>query len=147
MINYTLRIGVVAAILLALSVTAIGCGDGGNGNGEAGGVDTTDSKVARCLEREGASFASTADNLKFFSDAEHEDAVSKSGFMADESAGLIVELYEDGLDPTEWFLWTGQPFGAEKSPLEIAAGSGSDGYVAYVVNPSKDQRRSLDACT
>lgn len=144
MISYRLRIGVVAAILLALPATAIGCGDGESASGD---VNTTNSKVARCLEREGASFASTVEDLKFFSDAEHEDAVSKSGFMADESAGLVVELYEDGLDPTEWFLWTGQPFGAEKSPLEIAAGSESDGYVAYVVNPSKNQRRSLDACT
>ncbi|MDX6602091.1 MAG: hypothetical protein QOF13_1293 [Solirubrobacterales bacterium] len=135
-------------MLMALLVVTFvgGCGSS-DGSGALAEVDFGKPTFASCLRVNGASFAESTDDLAFFSKAEAEDTASKFGFTADESAKLLIQLYEDGEDPRVWLLWTGQPLGEQKSPLEIVEAAPSKGYVAYVLHPSVAQRHAIKGCT
>ena len=136
---------VFGVLALALS---IGCGSSTSSNPPAlDQVDFGKATVAYCLKANGASFADSINDLAFFTEAEEEETASKFGFTADEAANLLIELYEDGEEPRTWLLWTGQPFGEQKSPQEIIETAPSEGYVAYVVRPSSSERRRLSDCT
>jgi hypothetical protein len=141
------KFGIVALVTLFAVAQVVGCGSNSDPSNALSEVDFSKSTFASCLKANGTAFAESTDDLEFFSKAESEDTASKFGFTADESAKLLIEFYEDGEDPREWLLWTGQPLGEQESPLEIVDSAPSKGYVAYALNPSGAERRALEGCS
>jgi hypothetical protein len=140
-------VGAALVVLLAATLP-VGCGgsDSRHPDNPLSQVDFGKSTIANCLKTHGAFFAVSTNDLAFFSQAEADDTASKFGFAAEESAGLLVELYEDGEDPREWVVWAIQPLGEQKSPSEIVEDAPSKGYVAYSLQPSNSQRKALEGC-
>ena len=105
--------------------------------------------VARCLRNGGATFAQSADQLGFLSQAEAHDMVTPYGFAYDRAAKLFIDLWSKARyrDHREWLMWIGQPFNQEKSPIEIVNSPPSKSYVAYAIRPDSAQRHTLKGCT
>lgn len=122
-----------------------------------GGADTSNevthtfakSSVARCLQKAGATFAQSTGELSFLSDAEVNDKVSKVGISFDRADKVVVNLWskhtlERGMP--DWLMWIGQPFDQQRSPSEIVDMQVAGSYVAYIVGPSRLERRKLNSC-
>jgi len=138
--------GTVAAVMAAVVALMAGCGSESSGRSSSA-IDFGKTTVASCLRENNAVFAESTGDLEFFSEAEAEETASKFGFFYDESAKLFIELWEDGDDPREWLMWSAQPFEDDESPSGIMESGPSNAYVAFILEPSPSQRRSLKACT
>ena len=138
-----------AFVLLATLAGALllGCGDSSSSDNTLSEVDFSKTTLASCLQANGATFATSTDDLSFFSEAESDGTAAHFGFTSDKSAQLVIDLFGDTEDPRSWLMWTAHPPGEQPSPEDIADNAPSGGYVAFIENPSASERKSLEACT
>lgn len=125
----------------------LGCGGSSNSDDALGEVDFSQATLASCLKANGATFAMSTDELSFFSEAESDGTSAHFGFKSDEPAQLVIDLYGDTEDPRSWLMWTAHPPGEQPSPEEIVSSAPTEGYVAFIENPSASERKALEACT
>ena|ERR1700704_51236 len=134
---------------LIVSVTLFAACGGSRNEERSAAINFGKATVASCLKNGGASFANSTDELDFLSQAEDNEEVSKFGFAYDKAAKVVVNVwnkaqFED--QPSEWTLWIGQPFGDQRSPVEIVDSNAPRSYVAFVVRPRPAARRQVNSC-
>lgn len=140
------RTGSTFIMFMLLATFVAGCGNGMDRN-RLNSIDFTKGTLASCLKASGAEFAVSKKDLDFLSQAESEDMVSLFGSTFEESTKLFIDLWEDSDNVREWLMWSAQPFNEDKSPFEIVDSSPSESYVAYMLNPTQQERRTAVSCT
>ncbi len=128
-------------------VLLLGCGSSSSSDDALSEVDFSKATLAGCLKANGATFATSTDELSFYSDAESDGSAAHFGFTSDKPAQLVIDLYGDTEDPRSWLMWTAHSPGEQPSPEEIVSSAPSEGYVAFIENPSASERKALEACT
>jgi hypothetical protein len=146
----------LSCVLVAALCSIVGCG-GGAANGKPnpsslslGGKRGLNPKsIQACLRHSGASFPSTIKGINFFLEAKLSDEASNFGIAFDQTAGVVVELWEKAIfenHPSEWLMWVGQPFDKNRSPVQIIRSNPPRSYVAYVLRPTSIVRRRTQNC-
>lgn len=144
------------AVLLAWSVPGCGSTDStaqsGTVHESPSGMKAPDGSIEACLQKGGATLASSTADLDFLRDAENSEEVSKSGFTFDREARMMVEVWSASTferEPPAWFVWIGQPiedyFEDQKSLEEVVKTEG-EGYVYFLTNSRRSGRQSAANC-
>lgn len=142
------RAGAVLFAMLAV-LYGTGCGEGETKTHTKKPLYTAQDSIGGCLLKGGAQRADDDDDLEFLQQAESNDEVAKILFALDRRAQLFVNAWtavpREGRPPS-WIVWFAQPFDKELSPMEIVQSLDSEGYVMFLVDPTKEERRGTERC-
>lgn len=109
-----------------------------------------ESVIGKCLAQGGANLAESHRDLHFFTDARADEEVSNPGFALDRHSGQRVNVWrppERNGQSIGWLVWVAQGvIQQELSPLEAVEREDEKIYVAYVNEPSPEQRNVLEGC-
>lgn len=144
----TLSKFVVATLGAACVLWSSACGDT-EATATAPLPKIVDKSIGSCLVEAGASRAVNANDLSFLAQSEADEQVSKAALAFDRRARQFVRYWTgpspNGPAPT-WLLWFGQPYSAERSPMEIAELHPPKSYVLFIDHPTRAQRKDVAKC-
>src|SRR3954468_3144242 len=144
----------VSLFLVITSAALFGCGSAASSS-----VETTqfkqsvESQIAMCLERGGASLATSPEDLTFLIEAEANESVSKVGVFYEKRTRQVIQTGTAAtfeLHPPEWSVWFGQSlksyFNSALSPIELVEAPPSGSFVMFVNHPSRRERARTTSC-
>jgi hypothetical protein len=144
------KLRILGPPLLIASISLAGCGSTASPSATTKPYKTSvKSKVAGCLERGGASFATSLRDLAFLKQAEDDESVSRVGLAFDKETKQIVRVWTAATferHPPEWTIWFAQPLSTDMSPFEVLAAKPKNGFVMFVNRPSQRERAETSAC-
>jgi hypothetical protein len=109
------------------------------------------SVVRECLQRSGAHFAYSSDDIAFFFRAVSRDDASHPRFYVDKPAKLLIDEWrsvEFVGKRNRWLLWAAQPLAGPETLTvrRILTKTPSGSFVAYLSRPTRVRQRAAVRC-